>query len=268
MININDWIPSLTSSALFALALYLFRKVISVRLTQSVKNEFDTKLSALQSELRTKEAQINALQTGALSGLVNRQSKMYEKQIEAIEQIWEAKMQLSKGAHLVSTMAIVEFNASSKQAVKDPNFRAMFETIGGDLKLSDLNLESANKCRPFISDLAWAYYSAYKTIIIIALTKMDVIRNGIENPERYFSFKGGDSLLKSVLPNYSDFIEKDNDGSYHELFLDEIEKLLLLELKNIQSGCKSDTENVKRAAVILKEAEDFMKEELETISKA
>jgi len=95
--------------------LYLFRKVISARLTQSVKSEFDTKLAGLQSELRAKEAQINALQTGALSGLVNRQSKMYEKQIEAIEQIWEAKSQLSKGVQLVSTMAIVKFDASSKR---------------------------------------------------------------------------------------------------------------------------------------------------------
>jgi hypothetical protein len=268
MDSIYDWIPGLTSSGLLAFTLYLFRKVISVRLTQSVKSEFDTKLAGLQSELRTKEAQINALQTGALSGLVNRQSKMYEKQIEAIEQIWEAKSQLSKGVYLVNTMAIVKFDASSKESVKNPQMSAMFETIGGDLKITDFNLESAKKCRPFISDLAWAYYSAYQTIIFLAFTKMDVIRKGIDNPEQFFSFKGGDSLLKSVLPSYSELIEQDVDGSHHAYFLDEIEKLLLLELKNIQSGSKSDIENTQRAAAILKESEELMKVEMEGVNKA
>jgi hypothetical protein len=268
MISIYDWIPGLTSSGLLALGLYLFRKVISVRLTQSVKSEFDTKLAGLKSELRTKEAQINALQTGALSGLVNRQTKMYEKQIEAIEQIWEAKSQLSKGAYLVNTMAIVKFNASSKESVKNPKMRAIFETIGGDLKFTDFNLESAKKCRPFISDLAWAYYSAYQTIIFLAFTKMDVIRKGLDKPEQFFSFKGGDSLLKAVLPSYSELIEQDIDGSHHAFFLGEIEKLLLLELKNIQSGSKSDTENTQRAASILKESEELIKVEMEGINKA
>jgi hypothetical protein len=268
MDSIYDWIPGLTSSGLLAFTLYLFRKVISVRLTQSVKSEFDTKLAGLQSELRTKEAQINALQTGALSGLVNRQSKMYEKQIEAIEQIWEAKSQLSKGVYLVNTMAIVKFDASSKESVKNPQMRAMFETIGGDLKFTDFNLETAKKCRPFISDLAWAYYSAYQSIIFLAFTKMDVLRKGIDKPEQFFSFKGGDSLLKSVLPSYSELIEEDVNGSHHGYFLDEIEKLLLLELKNIQSGTKSDVENTQRAAFILKESEELMKAEMEGVNKA
>jgi hypothetical protein len=156
-----DWIPALTSTSLFALALWLFRKLISVRLTRSVKSEFDSKLEDLKSELRQKEAQINALQTGALSGLISRKSKLYEKQMEAIDQIWEAKSQLSKGVYLVNAMAIIKFDISSKEAVNNPNSRVFIETIGGKLELTDFNLESAKKCRPYISDLAWAYYSAY-----------------------------------------------------------------------------------------------------------
>jgi hypothetical protein len=207
-----DWIPALTSTSLFALALWLFRKLISVRLTRSVKSEFDSKLEDLKSELRQKEAQINALQTGALSGLISRKSKLYEKQMEAIDQIWEAKSQLSKGVYLVNAMAIIKFDISSKEAVNNPNSRVFIETIGGKLELTDFNLESAKKCRPYISDLAWAYYSAYQTIIFHAFVKMDVLRKGIDNPQQYFNFEGCDKLLKIALPHYKKLIDEHGDA--------------------------------------------------------
>lgn len=214
----------------------------------------------MQSELRTKEAQINTLQSGALSGLVSRQSKMYEKQIEAIEQIWDAKSQLSKGLHLVEKMAIIDFDKSSKESVKNADLRSFFDTINGDLKLSDFNLDSAKKSRPFISDLAWAYYSAYQSIVISSLIKMNALKKGIENPEKFFNFKGGDNLLKSVLPNYSDLIDGDFSATHYPFFLSEIEKLLLLELKSIYLGNNIDTENSQRAAEILKASEKLMNE--------
>jgi hypothetical protein len=258
IINIYDWIPALTSSSLLALALWLLRKLISTRLTQSVKNEFDSKLEDLKSELRQKEDQIKSLQQGALSGLVSRQSKMYEKRIEAIEQIWEAKSQLSKGVHLVHSMALLKFEISSEESVKNPNFRAFMETIGGNLELSDFNLESAKKCRPFISDLAWAYYSAYQTIIFHAYIKMDVLRKGIDNPEKYINFEGSDKLLKTTLPHYAALIEEHGDAVHHH-FLEEIEKLLLSELRNIQLGHDSDMENTKKAAAIIREADEILK---------
>jgi hypothetical protein len=243
---------------LFALALWLFRELISVRLTQNVKSEFDSKLEDLKSELRQKEAQINALQTGALSGLVSRQTKLYEKQIEAIDQIWEAKSQLSKGVYLVNSMAIIKFDKLPKEAVNNPNFRDFMKTIGGKLEISDFNLESAKKCRPYISDLAWAYYSAYQTVIFHAFVKMDVLRKGIDNPQNYFNFEGSDRLLKIALPHYKELIEEHGDAVHHH-FLDEIEKLLLVELRNIQLGHDSDAENTKKAASILKETEELMK---------
>lgn len=258
LIDINNWIPAIGTTSALTLAMWLFRKAISVRLTQSVKSEFDKKLESLKSELRAKEDQINALRSGALSGLVNRQSKLYEKQIEAIEMIWEAKSELSKGIGISSTMSIIKFEESSKEAAENPKFRELFETIGSGISLSDFNAESARKARPFITPIAWAYFSAYQAIILQAVVKMEMLRKGVATPEKYFNFKANEALIKSVLPHQSDYIEKRGDSAHHYL-LEELENLLLLEFQNIQNGKDSDIENTKRADSILKEVDKISK---------
>lgn len=96
ILDISNWIPAISTTSLLALAIWFFRSLISTWLTKSIENEFNTKLENLRSELRAKEAQIDALRSGAMSGLMSRQSKLYERQIEAIEQVWEAVTELGK----------------------------------------------------------------------------------------------------------------------------------------------------------------------------
>ena len=52
---IVEWFPSISTSAILALALWLSRNLIATRLTKSVQHEFDTKLEALRAEHRIKE---------------------------------------------------------------------------------------------------------------------------------------------------------------------------------------------------------------------
>ena len=97
--DLTVWFPSLTTTALFAAALWLGRKVISTRLTKSVEHEFNKKLESVRSqmrdseerlkaELRTKEAEIAALRSGALTALASRQMAMDNRRLEAIDQLW------------------------------------------------------------------------------------------------------------------------------------------------------------------------------------
>ena len=66
-------------------------------------------------------------------------------------------------------------------------------------------------------------------------------------------------LVINLLSNDSEYIDK-NDDSVHHYLLDEIEQLLLLELKNIQDGKESDRDNAQRAAEITKEVENITNE--------
>lgn len=95
----DPWISSLTTTALFAAALWLGRNVISTRLTKSVEYEFNNKLESVRSqmreseerlkaELRAKETEIAALRSGALTAMSSRQIALDKRRLEAVDQLW------------------------------------------------------------------------------------------------------------------------------------------------------------------------------------
>ena len=259
----SDWIPALTTTTVLAVLAWLSRSLIITRLTNSVKNEFDTKIEKLKSDLNAKEAQIESLRNGAMSGFLTRQSSLYQRQLQAIDEIWHSVKELEKGKYISATLVTLKFEACAKESVKNPQFREFIEDIGGNFKLEDLDMSGAKKARPFITPIAWAYYSAYSAVIMLAVAKLQVLKIGVEEPEKYFDFESTKKLLKKVLPLQSDYIDK-YDSSTHHYFLDEIEELLLNELQNIQKGIETDKENTKRAAEIIKEAGDLANEITET----
>lgn len=246
----------MTTTMLFAGVLWLTRSVISTRLTNSVKNEFDSKLEVLRSELNAKEAQIESLRSGAMSGLITRQGALYQRKLEAIDQIWSAVKELDKAKHISSTMGILEFETCAKESATNPNFRTFMDTVGGSFDPKSLNLSGAALARPFITPLAWAYYSAFSAVIMSAVMKMQVLKVGVDNAEKYLNSEYPNKLLKTVLPSKSEYIEK-HGHSVHHYLLDEIEELLLFELKNIQDGNEDDMDNAKRAAAITKEVDNI-----------
>ncbi|MCG7988843.1 MAG: hypothetical protein JAY80_15940 [Candidatus Thiodiazotropha lotti] len=259
MDQISDWLPALTTTTLFGGAVWLARSLISTRLTNSVKSEFDKKLEVLRSELKSKEAQIESLRSGAMSGLITRQGALYQRKLEAIDQVWSAVKELDKAKHISSTMAILKFDACAKASTTDPKFRIFIETIGGNFDPGTLNLSGAAVARPFLTPLAWAYYSAFSAIIMSAVNKMQILKIGVEDPEKLLNSEYPNKLIKTVLPSRSEYIDS-NDDSVHHYLLDEIEQLLLLELKNIQDGKEDDRDNAYRAAEITKEVENITSE--------
>ncbi len=260
--DISNWIPALSSTTLLALALWLFRSLISTRLTKSVENEFNTKLENLRSELREKEARIDALQNGAMSGLMSRQSKLYERQLGAIEQIWEAINELSKGKYISSAIASLNFEAAAKEAATSLKFRDSIKQLKGSFDIKSINIDSASKARPFLSELAWSYFNAFRAIILLDAMKLQMLEIGIESPEKYFKSDHVTSLIKAIFPHQSNNLDK-YGSSVHYHFLEDIESLLLIELQNMQKGNDSDKENAERAASILKESKKLMESILE-----
>lgn len=237
--------------------MWLFRSLTSTRLTKSVENEFNEKIEHLRAELKAKETQIDALRSGAMSGLISRQSKLYERQLLAIEQVWEAMTDLGKGKHISATMACIKFEETSKEAANNPEFRKIFETVGGSFNIKDIKLGMASKARPFLTPLAWAYYYAYQSIVLHAAFKLEILKIGIDSPNKLIDSEIVKNIITAILPHQKDYIDKYESGAYHYL-LDEIENLLLFELRNIQKGKETDKENTEKAAAILQESEKLM----------
>lgn len=261
-----SWIPAISTSALMVLVLWLLRNLIITRLTKSVSHEYDKKIENLKTslrqseetfraELKAKEAQIEALRTGALSGIINKQASLYQRQILAVEQIWDAAASLLPAKNVSALMASVKFDAMADEAAKDPRVREIFTTMGGVFDMSQLKMGEASKARPFISPLAWAFYSAYEAIVVYAVFRLKILQAGVAK-----DFANEDSikrLVKVALPHHADYVEKFGASGFHYL-LEELEHSLLEELAAILRGEKSDKESIERAASIIKEAENLM----------
>ncbi|MDO9055986.1 MAG: hypothetical protein Q7U69_05515 [Sulfuricurvum sp.] len=252
--QLTNWIPALTTTSLFAVALWLAKSLIMTRLQNSVKSEFDHKLEVLRSELKSKEAQIESLRSGAMSGLITRQGTLYQRKLQAIDQIWSSVKELEKAKYISTTLGSLNIQECAKESVKNPKFRDFIETISGNFDITKLDMSGSKFARPFLTPLAWAYYSAYSSIIMQAVTVMQVLKIGIDSAEKLLKLENTNSLLKTVLPHRTEYINQ-HGMSIHQYLLDEIEELLLMELKNIQDGHEDDKENAKRAAEINKEVE-------------
>lgn len=230
MDQLSNWIPALTTTSLFGVALWLARTLIMTRLRNSVKNEFDSKLEVLRSELKSKEAQIESLRTGAMSGLITRQGVLYKRKLEAIDQIWSAVKEIEKAKYISAIMATLKFEECAKESAMNPQFRTVFETFGGNFDITKINVSGAALARPFLTPLAWAYYSAYSSIVMLAVAKMQILKIGVDDAKKFLDFESSNNLLKTVLPSRAEYIDKYGTSAHHYL-LEEIEQLLLTGVK-------------------------------------
>ncbi len=258
-----DWIPALSTTSLLAIALWLSRKIIATRLTNAVKHEYDKEIEALRAklrksdesfkaELKAKESQIEALRGGTLSSMVNKQSVLYQRQIAAIEQLWNAVTALAPAKLASATMVSIKFDTASKRAANDPKVRDFFKIVGDNFDIQKLQRGDASKTRPFISPLSWALYSAYQAIVVHAGMQLHMLKVGLDAGD-ILKTEELIKLVKVALPHQTNYIEKYGPSAFHYL-LEELESELLLEFENVLNGVQPDKENLKKAAEVLQES--------------
>jgi hypothetical protein len=265
--SLFDWIPAISSTSLLAGALWLMRSVISTRLRAGVQHEFDQKIETLKAELRkneesfkadlrSKETQIEALRSGALSTLASRQAALDARRIQAVDQLWSAFQALGPAKSVSATIAILKFEEATKFSVENPKAREVLASISGDSDPRKVHTGEAEKARPFVSEMAWAIFSAYRAILSVAMIKMQLLKNGLDMPHVIDEQKVR-RLITVVLPHQANFIAQHDTGTYYFL-LDELESLLLHELRRVLQGAESDKEAIKQAREILRESENIM----------
>lgn len=261
-----DWIPT----SILAVVLWLSRKLIATCLTNAVRHEYDEKIERLKTELRkseesfkadlqTKETQIEVLRSGAISGLASRQAALDKRRIEAVDQIWSAVTELAPAKAMSGWISAFNFKAVSKLASTNEQLRNVFKTLEGDFDIkenSTLVKKYADKARPFVTDFAWAIFSAYKAIVYHAVIKSAMLKTGLDAPD-ILTTDGIKKLIKVTLPHQTEYVEKHGDVGYHYL-LDELESTLLVELHKILQGGESDKDSVKQSAAIMKEVSKVM----------
>lgn len=119
MDDLTNWVPALTSTSLFALALWLARGLISARLTNAVKHEYDARLATVESELRRGEGQLSSVRQVALNNLAQGQRVLTEKKVTAAETIWGGILEMEKLSFAIHVLAELKLEAIEKN-LDDP----------------------------------------------------------------------------------------------------------------------------------------------------
>lgn len=263
MKELGTWLWSTVASAgilagLLAGSGWLFRGWFSAWIVQKVEHDFETRLEKLRADLRSKEHQIDALRQGALSNSATRQQLLFQKKIESVDRLWAAINDLNRYLPALQFMASIKFYAAADEVTKDPSIRKFFEQMSNISVKDDLTLPSAQAARPYLTDLAWALYSAYLAILTLAHLKIQSLRNGID-ARPYIKFKAADDQLKAVLPEYASFIDEHSDASHSHL-ADTLRDRILHELRRTLNGEIEDQNTVRSAAAILDVAENIQRE--------
>lgn len=251
------------TSSLLTIIAFLAKNLIITRLTNSVRLIYDSELEKLKAELRKSEeilkgeirardSVIEAIRSSALSNVSARQTLVFQREMQAIESVWNAVISLAPAKAMSAILLTIKYDAAIARAERDSEFRKIFELIN-KTEVSELTKHEANKNRPFLSKMAWAYFSAYEAIAMHSFLRMHMLKTGL-NIEGVVDTEKVAQLLKVALPHQTEYLEKYGVLGFHYL-LEELEQKMLLEFSFMLSGEKADSTSLERAAAITKHAE-------------
>lgn len=257
--SIGDWIPATVVTGAWSLVLWHYKERVGAYLTKGIQHNFDVRLAAVQSEFREKEAQFQAdlrakekqmelLRTGALSALSSRQSAVDKRRLEAVDQIWEALTALAPARATASWMATFKMEPLAEAAANNPDLRKFLATFDCDPMKLQPSAEAANKARPFITPIAWAFFRTYQSIVMFAVAQSKLLQTGLKHD--FLKTESMIDLVKQALPEYSTYLDEHGFAAANSL-LDKLEERLLTELRASIDGAAQDEANVERAAKIL-----------------
>ncbi|MGH1419315.1 MAG: hypothetical protein ACRBCJ_10705 [Hyphomicrobiaceae bacterium] len=263
---------SLVLTIAIPVAVYLGRQWLVAWVTKHAQHSFDAKLEELRAKLRTteeqfksglrsKEDEITALRNSLLSGSVSRQSLLDKRRLEAVEKIWKAVNDSAKIKYIANVMSVLNYDALAKES-SDQRMQKFLSTIGANAPKPTELTNVARDERPYVSEIVWAYFSAYLSILHVNLARFELLKSGVENPQKLLSTAGVKKILKAVLPHQTSYIDGNDAGAYVHL-LDEIETLLLNELRGTLEGRDADNSANERARDILRKVNEFESENLE-----
>lgn len=275
--DLIPWFPALTTTGLFAGALWLARETISAWLTRSIQHEFDKKLESVRSdfraaeerlkaELREKEAEISALRSGALSALASRQAALDRRRLEAVDQLWSAFNSLAPARGLAATMSVVKFDTAAQVAERDPKARQLFQAIGAGFDQSKIDQNGADRARPFVSPMAWAVFTAYRAVTMHSVMRWHVLKGGLGTND-FADRQAIEKLVVAALPHYKDYLEKHGPDVYYYV-LEALETKLLLELQAMLASNAYDKAGLEQAAEIIRQANVLQAATIEAQSAA
>ncbi len=225
---------------------------------KSIEAKFDRDIEDIRSQMRQSDRRVEAIRDSALSAAAHSNDILTKRRIDAIERLWASAAGLRRfkfGASAAQKINMEEaIEIAGQQDAEGQAVREFAEQI---LKATTLEKapmpDSPDAERLFVSPLAWALFSTYRSVLALALMQLTAMRAGVGK-----SFlKRPDDLIEAVktaLPHQSGFIDRYGVDGLNFLVEELEEKLFATLLENLKTP-SADADNVARAAEIMKAVE-------------
>lgn len=222
---------------------------------QSVKADFDGKLEVLRADLRAKDAQLDALRSGALAAMRERHTDLDRRRLAASEKLWADVAgfgQLKFLAKMMRTIAVDRIFAEIAKGGRDADAMVQFADFlaktGG---IDELNQRASIQGeRPFISPLVWALHTALVSVLMHPVAQVTMMRNRLDG-KMLADPRPMIDMVKAALPHQADNLDKFGPG-FTLLLIDELEQALYAALVEGLRGEEADQQGVRQAAEILR----------------
>jgi hypothetical protein len=242
-----------------AVVVGLFRQTVFEYLTSLVEHRFQMRLEALKSdfrhgeerlksELRAKEQQINTLVGATLAMRSSRQAVLDGRRLQAVEALMAAKAKLDRGKSAVTTMGTFNYPLVCKRVVTDEKLRQFFQMLsqtGGHEGVCN-DSRHIDVERSFLSPSVWANFVAYRSIILLAMARMKLMANGMDQ-EGLLDEGSVISILKAAFPGAVDFSPS---GQYK--LIEPLEQKLFDAIADMLEGKEADAHTIKQAKLIIR----------------
>ena len=284
----NPWLPALMSSGLLAVLGFLLSVPYRKAVEAGIEAAFNRKLEILKGEIRADEARLSAqlrkrdneiaaLQTGALANLEAYQAELAKRRLLAIERVWDATLKLGKFKLAAKFAQGIEFTfgieAASKRTNEGSQLRAFAEAIWKSSGLEGFTADPLpDGERLFVPPLAWATFVAFRSTVTYPVMQLALMKGGLDGKVLKDPTPIMD-MLKAALPHQTAFIDE-HKGVAFSFLIDEIEEGLFRSLRSALDAPAASVETVEQAQAIIVAAQkldlaarNVMHTEAEAISR-
>lgn len=150
------------------------------------------------------------------------------------------------------TMSFMNLEKIAENVGANSRFRDFIKISGGGFDPSKLDYSTANLARPYVSDMAWALFSAIQSVIGYYVAHWAALSNGIDS-RKMVANDAVSKLILAVAPEYKEYLDANGLSASYQL-LERLDSLLLGELKRMYNDYQQDKDSVEQAAEILKHA--------------
>jgi hypothetical protein len=246
---------------------FLARNWLKAFFVKSAEHQFDKKLELLRSDLRKseenfrqelheREIELGTLRESVLTGTSNRRAMLDRRRFDAAERIWKSVVALAPYRTMAAQMASIDIEKTAKKS-NDPKMRSFFETLIKPVPTPTNPDDFATSEQPFVTQPVWAYFSAYKTVLMYNYLQAKFLAMGFGDPN-FLKDDSVKNLMKTTLPHMADYIEKNPPNTYSYM-LDDIQELLLQAIRNMLDGADVDQESISRAQSIMEKTKEVQK---------